>query len=255
MTNPQTDATNARRIARRARRRTAKPTGTGSQIISTLERVWKRVQQFGRTYAEVEIPDVIIITGSGQESRGIRLAHVAFETWDERQREGRSHELFVSGETLGRGAESALTSVLHEATHIVARLKGVQDTSRDGRYHNQQFVETARTFALDYQHEKKNDLIGFSAVTLTDLGRAWWADELAQLEAEIRASIPTVELVPVTPGDPTDDRVKIAKPAPAAPTRRRNTYRCECRTVAMFPDEFEAGPVACGVCFHVFTGA
>lgn len=48
-------------------------------------------------------------------------------------------EVFVGGEGLARGPADVLATLLHEAAHALAHVRGIQDTSRQGRWHNAQF--------------------------------------------------------------------------------------------------------------------
>ena len=48
----------------------------------------------------------------------------------------RCPEVFVGGEGLVLGAVDVLGTLLHEATHALAHVRGIQDTQRQGRYHN-----------------------------------------------------------------------------------------------------------------------
>ena len=58
-------------------------------------------------------------------------------------------EVFVGGEGLALGAVDVLGTLLHEATHALAHVRGVQDTSRQGRYHNRRFRDLAEEIGLD----------------------------------------------------------------------------------------------------------
>jgi hypothetical protein len=237
----------------------------GSQLASIVEAIWSKVQAFALLDASdpVEVPDVVCITGSGIIGTGsrfsIRLAHVMFDTWERDEQEGRMHELFVSGESFGLGAEDVLISILHEATHVVNRVKGVEDVTRGGQYHNRKFASSAARWGLEWAHQgSPSDNQGFSDVTLSELGRIFWADELAALDEQVRAaaSIKRGELVKMKPEDPKDPRWTL-KPvetlAPVKTTRRqRNTYTCGCADVRMFADDFARCQPSCASCGHAF---
>jgi hypothetical protein len=60
------------------------------------------------------------------------------------QHQGGQHpEVLVGGEGLARGAREVLATLLHEAAHGLAQARGVQDTSRGGRYHNRRYAVLA----------------------------------------------------------------------------------------------------------------
>jgi len=48
-------------------------------------------------------------------------------------------EVFVGGEGLARGPAEVLGTLLHEAAHALADVRGIKDTSRQGRWHNARF--------------------------------------------------------------------------------------------------------------------
>jgi hypothetical protein len=54
----------------------------------------------------------------------------------------------VSGESLRHGALDVLGTLLHEATHGIAHTRGIQDTSRQGRYHNRRFKRLGENLGL-----------------------------------------------------------------------------------------------------------
>jgi hypothetical protein len=87
---------------------------------------------------------VVVALGAGSVGvpRGVlKLGHFAADRWTAGGADGGSAvaELFVGGEGLSRGAEGVLATLLHEATHGLAHVRRVQDTSRQGRYHNARF--------------------------------------------------------------------------------------------------------------------
>lgn len=239
--------------AAKAARKAAAP-ASGSQLIASIERLWAKVQEFALVDG-ITLPNVVCITGRGTyvSNAGcfVRLAHVRFDGWQEREREGLSHEIFVAGETFAAGAEMVVTAVLHEASHLVNFLKGVQDTTRRGQLHNMEFVKAARLFGMDYLHDRRHKLFGYSHVELTELGKVAWAAEIATLEKEIRATIPSPAPLVKATDDPTDPRMKLPEAGEtktASPRRKRITYRCGgCSVeIGMLPDDFALAEPTCG---------
>jgi hypothetical protein len=63
----------------------------------------------------------------------------------------RKPELFVAGECLAEGPRQTLQTMLHEAVHALAHVRGVKDTSRGGKYHNKrEFVALAGELGLTW---------------------------------------------------------------------------------------------------------
>ena len=88
-------------------------------------------------------------------------------------------EIMVSGEGLRRDPRSVLGTLLHEAAHALAAARGIQDTSRQGRYHNRKFQAHAAELGIDTEHDPK---LGWSITTVPDPTASRYADQLAELE-------------------------------------------------------------------------
>jgi hypothetical protein len=58
-----------------------------------------------------------------------------------------------------------LGTLLHEAAHGLAGVRGVRDTSRGGRYHNRRYRSLAQELGLEVQETPP---IGWSATTVSD---------------------------------------------------------------------------------------
>ena len=75
------------------------------------------------------------------------------------------HEVLVGGEGLQRGPVDVLGTLLHEAAHGLAQTRGLQDTSRQGRYHNRRYATLAGELGLEVASVQP---IGWSATTVPD---------------------------------------------------------------------------------------
>ncbi len=56
--------------------------------------------------------------------------------------------MFIAGEGLDRGARGVLGVALHEAAHAAAAVRRIQDTSRQGRYHNVRYARAGSSNGL-----------------------------------------------------------------------------------------------------------
>jgi hypothetical protein len=75
-----------------------------------------------------------------------------------------------------------LGTLLHEAAHGLAQARGVQDTSRQGRYHNRRYATLARELGLEVASVEP---IGWSATTVPDTTAAAYAGQLQELQAAL----------------------------------------------------------------------
>jgi hypothetical protein len=95
-------------------------------------------------------------------------------------------EMFMAGETMAKGARQVLQTMLHEAAHVLAQVRSLKDTSRQGRWHNGTFRTLAEELGLEHKAATAHTQHGFSFVTLTDETEAKYADLLDELDREIR---------------------------------------------------------------------
>jgi hypothetical protein len=72
--------------------------------------------------------------------------------------------------------------LLHEAAHGLAQARGVQDTSRQGRYHNRRYATLARELGLEVASVQP---IGWSATSVPDTTAAAYAGPLQELRAAL----------------------------------------------------------------------
>jgi len=134
---------------------------TGSGLIAALEQTWADIRR--RT---PQLPEVVVVTGTGLSSSALHIdatwGHFGADHWVQgrptEQGQGaaldlsaapRKPELFVAGECLAEGPRQTLQTMLHEAVHALAPVRGVKDTSRGGKYHNKrEFIPLAGELGL-----------------------------------------------------------------------------------------------------------
>ena len=127
-----------------------------------------------------------------------------------------------------------LGTLLHEAAHGLAQARGVQDTSRQGRYHNRRYATLARELGLDVAHLNP---IGWSATSVPELTAARYADMLAELGAALVLW----------------RRAEQARPAGLG--RSRNALACSCgcgRRIRVARSVLELAPILCAACTQPF---
>jgi len=93
-------------------------------------------------------------------------------------------EVLISGEGLKRSPADVLTTLLHEAAHALAEVRGVKDTSRQGRWHNRHFATLAGELGLV---ASKDDKLGWSLCILQPATADTYSVVMAELGAAMRA--------------------------------------------------------------------
>jgi curved DNA-binding protein CbpA len=197
-----------------------------SRLLQVLEETWLIIRR-----RHPEIPPVVIIIGSGTDGRQTRWGHHAKDRWyvNSQQRT----EIMISGEGLRRTARDVLGTLLHEAAHALAAARGIKDTSRQGRYHNERFAVLAREIGINVE---KDPRIGWSITTVPDTTAAAYESQLAALH----------DAMTLWRCDET-----------LTPTTRRSTNLiaaiCPCdRTIRVAASTLAAAPITCEACSGTF---
>jgi hypothetical protein len=195
------------------------------RLVTALDRTWAAIQ-----VRHPDVPAVVIALGSGSGTPGhLKLGHFAPDRWQ--RADSRLSELFIGGEGLQRGARDVLGTLLHEAAHGVAGAREIQDTSRQGRFHNARYRALAEELGLVVA---KTGNIGWSDTTVPDPTAALYRTELRHLD-EALVAYRRAEL-----GNGRGGRANNNNGVAA---------RCECgRRIRVAESVLSAGPITCGLC-------
>lgn len=200
-------------------------------LVAAIENAWAAIQA-----THEDVPEVVVTIGSGSignTGKGLTLGHFAADRWV--RGDDAVHELFVGGEGLARGGADVMGTLLHEAAHAAAQARGIKDTSRQGRYHNQKFKTIAESFGLTIEHDAK---IGWSVTTLPQASAAHYTDAIAALDAAITAHR-RAELNVTGGGRKSNNNGAAAV--------------CGCgRKIRASLAVLDAGPIICGLCGSEF---
>ncbi len=206
------------------------PRRIAAPLVGVLEATWAAIAR-----RHGDLPQAVIVVASGTDTRSglARWGHFAALRWV--RGETRLPEVLIAGEGLARGAEAVLGTLLHEAAHGLAQVRGIQDTSRQGRYHNRRFRAIAEELGLEVSEV---GVIGWSktvlgAGTARDYGR-----ELAQLRGALTLYR------------------RGEKSAAGTNKKSTNLLACSCacpRRIRVARATLEAGPILCGICEEAFV--
>ena len=173
--------------------------------------------------------------------------------WHQTGAENRLPEVFVGGEGLARGPVDVLGTLLHEAAHALAHVRGVQDCSRQGRYHNRRFQALAAELGLRVEQVP---VIGWSDTHVPEQTAASYAVQVAEFAEALVIHRYAEGAATTTGGDEgsegndgeTDEAGRLGKPS--------NVCRCACpRRITVAPTILALGPITCGVCGEDFRPA
>lgn len=222
-------------------------------MVAALEGAWAAIR-----WRHPEVPAVVLVLGAGSigTSGGLRLGHFAAMRWtdpdeatearDDKEVDGvcvegeeqaardvRLPEVFIGGEGLVRGPADVLGTLLHEAAHALAHVRGIKDTSRQGRWHNAKFKALAEELGIEVT---KDPRLGWSPTAIPTSTRERYAEVIDELGRVLRLH----RSVEIAGG-------KDKKPSPPPCV-------CECgRKIRVSATVLAAGPITCGVCGSDFA--
>ena len=227
----------------------------GSRIIGVLEAAWADIRA-----RHADVPEVVMITGTARTHKAseLKLGHFGADRWS--GEEGRRPELFIAGELFKpegnvSGGRRVLRTLLHEASHGVAHVRGIKDCSRQNRYHNKRFAAIAAELGLTPPTEPHSTL-GFSSCTLGDETAAAWSSTIEAFDA---AGLPHLELgAGLSVGGPEggkdgEDGEGEGKGKPRSGARQSAVCGCNPpRKLSITLKQLEIGGIICAICMGEF---
>lgn len=245
-------------------------TAKTSILTAALESAWADIQS-----RHPEIPDVVIVVGpvSLGGKRADRYGHFAQGRWNVNGQ--RRHEVLISAEGLNRSPRQVFRTLLHESVHASCCVRGLQDTSRGGSYHNGTFAAEAEAFGCQVCKDAR---IGHTTPDITDEAAEEYAETIAHIEGALllfrsddmeafEEAVRVATMFALIIGHMVDPRMLALvgtahRLVPAAPRRRttvgvsgRNPSKasCGCRSIRVQESVLALGPITCGACGEEFT--
>lgn len=124
-------------------------------MLKNIQELFERgFEILNKEYFNGELPTAIITIQSSKKSYGHFTTYPVWEST-----ENRMHEINISAEHLDRPIENIMSTLMHEMIHLYCSENKIEDTSKNGRYHNKNFRKTAEARGLIILYEK---YIGYS---------------------------------------------------------------------------------------------
>jgi hypothetical protein len=203
--------------------------GMASLLVAALEHTWQTIRS-----RHPQVPDAVLVVASGAEGKRLNLGHFAPHRWHVQGAD--RHEVLVGGEGLHRGPTDVLGTLLHEAAHGLACARSIQDTSRQGRYHNRRCAQLARELGLEVASVQP---IGWSATTVPGPTAASYAAQLEDLAAALVLW-----------------RRQEHRSGPGTRSRKLLAAACGCgRRIRAAKTTLAEAPILCGACQQPFQPA
>lgn len=218
-----------------------------SDTVFTLEVLWGVIQTH-----HPDLPPAVIVVASGEEESSMpKWGHFGATRWKRRGDGTRYGEVMVAGEALDAGAEEVLNTLLHEAAHALAAARGVSDTSRQGRYHNERYKAIAQETGL--RVEKTNQ--GWNDTYLTPEARSRYGDALRLLEEKLRVVRPSRKKKGKKGDEEGEHEGGEGEGEGKEDEKKggRAVLMCQCqRRIYVAPKVAALGPLVCGLCLREF---
>jgi hypothetical protein len=233
LTQAQADKQGAREIKEVASvSKQAKGSGReGARMVGALEAAWEAIRA-----AHPDVPQVVLVVASGgrqTRSGWLKWGHYAHGRWARKgQEDSQLPEVLVGGEGMQRDAADVFETLLHEAAHAVAAVRKVQDTSRNGRYHNKHFKALAEELGLEVSKQGSR---GWATTTLSEQAAKKWHGTIGALGKALQT-------------------FRFGEGAGAKkPGSRMLLVTCGCKTkIRLTRSAYEAAPIYCGACDQKF---
>jgi hypothetical protein len=222
---------------------------TASAVVAACEAAWSDIQRH-----HPDLPDAVVILGTGVErGRLVKLGHWWGGRW---VADGKTRaEVLLAGEALHLPPAQVFEVLLHESAHGLNAARGVKDTSRGGRYHNQRFKAAAEEVLLRIRAMPP---YGLASTLLTPAAIERYDETIKRLGEAMRIARQLERGVRVgSEGQQEQEDGRGANGADGDGKRSGPpTAACSCgRKMRMAPSVLAAGPVTCGLCETSFAVA
>lgn len=224
----------------------ASPEVEVSALVRVLEAMWASIQRH-----HPEVPPAVILIGPGDHPVPI-WGYWSPARWSV-PTHGTRGEVLIAGESLARPAKHTLETLLHEAAHALATARKIQDTSRQGRYHNRRYKVLAEELGLTVA---KHKTYGWTLTATTPAVEEKYSMEIAALQAAIDEQHGAHRRTALRALDEGEDG-GCDKDGDNDGNRGRSSMirQCACtpaRTIKASAETYEQGYIMCGLCARPF---
>lgn len=145
----------------------------GGLLVATLEDCYNAVRK-----DHPEVPAAVIVISSSPR-RGDRqvMGHFAHSRWEVNGT--KMPEIMISAEGLKRHPRDVLATLVHEAAHGLCHVRGIEDTTTRGYYHNEKFKFAAEELGMVVEKEP------FRGYNITTVPQGKYDDLVGELTKDL----------------------------------------------------------------------
>lgn len=125
-----------------------------TNIKRITEELHKAFHFFNRTFYNNKLPEPSILVQNRGNRKNVLGWCTVNKVWKDYSTDERKYEITLVAEYLHLGMLPVLSTLLHEMAHLYNLINNIQDTTRNGTYHNKKFKETAEKGGLIIEHHK-----------------------------------------------------------------------------------------------------
>ena len=218
---------------------------TMAELATALQTTFNRLNV---SFFEAKLERCIITVKDGERHSAYGWITCA-KTWKQGNTE--RHEINIASEYLDRTIYDVIGTLLHEMVHLYNIMKGVQDTSRGGTYHNKAFKAAAEAHHLTVEQVPK---YGFCRTALDEEARAW-VDEHCPVQSfrVCQKRSWSISVPPPQAGGSGDEGSGAEGDKPKPPRKPSSTRKYVCPSCGMSIRATRDVNILCGDCMEALV--
>lgn len=140
-----------------------------ASLKTVIEKLESLFSKFNERFYEGELQKPVI-TVSPDTTKGAYGWCTSWKAWTDSDDSEGYYEINMCAEHLNRKFEEVCSTLLHEMVHLWNLQNEIQDTSRNGSYHNKKFKDVAECHGLIIEKDKK---YGWTLTSLNEEAKAF----------------------------------------------------------------------------------
>ncbi|GAB6483173.1 SprT-like domain-containing protein [Bacillus tropicus] len=153
-----------------------------SNIQFAIDELHVAFKKLNTAFFEGDLPEPAITIQSSRKRRAMGWCS-SKEVWSDKDGTIKKYELNISAEYLDHDFMETMDTMLHEMVHLYNAVNGIQDTSRNGTYHNKRFKSECEKRGFFFPESKPDKKYGWYLPRLTDDAK----EKILQLEIKQEA--------------------------------------------------------------------
>lgn len=132
----------------------------------TIEELHKAFSLLNQTFYNNELPTpyIVIFETARKNAYGWFTPN---KVWQDAEGKEAKHEIAMSAEYMNRDYVDVIGTLHHEMIHLYCHINNINDTSRQGRYHNKNFKRECESRGFYFDQEEPHSTYGWSFTKLT----------------------------------------------------------------------------------------